>query len=158
MPLSCAAAIGRRARLVTLTLALNSEATPGAPFFDRCLALLLAASLVLAAQIGFGLVFDPRYKDFQFAGLTPIVAAFAFYAAVAGPGRFFRRPPRGKDGRRAVPRRRNLCRAQRDAGQLAGAVDRQPVRGAGLYPLAPRHGRAKEMSSSPPARPARPLL
>lgn len=88
VPLSCAAAIGRRARLVTLTLALNSEATPGAPFFDRCLALLLAASLVLAAQIGFGLVFDPRYKDFQFAGLTPIVAAFAFYAAVAGPGRF----------------------------------------------------------------------
>lgn len=87
VPLACATAIGRRTRLVTLTLALNSGATPGAPFFDRCLALLLAASIVLAAQIAFGLVFDPRYKDFHFAGLTPIVCAFAFYALAAGPRR-----------------------------------------------------------------------
>lgn len=87
VPAACAVAVGRRTRLITLTLALNSEATPGAPFFDRCLALVLAAVIVLAAQIGFGLVFDPRYKDFQFAGLTPIITAFAFYAVVAGPGR-----------------------------------------------------------------------
>ncbi|WP_371346358.1 beta-1,6-glucan synthase [Ancylobacter sp. IITR112] len=87
VPLACAMAVGRRTRLISLTLALNSEATPGAPFFDRCLALVLAASLVLAAQIAFGLVFDPRYKDFQFAGLTPIITAFACYALVAGAGR-----------------------------------------------------------------------
>ncbi len=34
----------------------------------------------------FGLVFDPRYKDFQFAGLPPIIAAFAFYALAAPSG------------------------------------------------------------------------
>lgn len=94
VPLACAAAIGRRARRVTLTLALNTEATPDAPFVDRVLALLLAASIVLAAQIAFGLVFDPRYKDFQFAGLTPIITAFAIYALVAGARR-------GGEGRQA---------------------------------------------------------
>lgn len=87
VPLGCAMAIGLRTRRIALAVALNPGATPGATVFERVLALLLAASVVLTAQIAFGLVFDPRYKDFQFAGLTPIIAAFAFYALVAGSRR-----------------------------------------------------------------------
>jgi len=87
VPLASAFAIGARARLVTLTLALNPAATPGATMLERALAFLLAASVVLAAQIALGLVFDPRYKDFQFAGLTPIVAGFAFQSLVAAAWR-----------------------------------------------------------------------
>ncbi|MBB3771353.1 glucan 1,3-beta-glucosidase [Angulomicrobium tetraedrale] len=83
VPLACAAAIGARARLVTLAAALNPALLTGWTVLERVVAFLLAASVVLAVQIAFGLVFDPRYKDFQFAGLTPIIAAFAFYAAVA---------------------------------------------------------------------------
>lgn len=87
VPLACAVAIGQRLRAVTLTMGLNPSAVPAASWNERLVALLLAASIVLAAQIAFGLVFDPRYKDFQFAGLTPIIAGFAFYALVAGKRR-----------------------------------------------------------------------
>ncbi|MDQ0509217.1 glycoside hydrolase family 17 protein [Ancylobacter amanitiformis] len=83
VPLACAVAIGARARLVTLAAALNPALLTGWTVLERGVAFLLAASVVLAVQIAFGLVFDPRYKDFQFAGLTPIIAAFAFYAMVA---------------------------------------------------------------------------
>ena len=82
-PLACAAAIGARSRLVTLATALNPGWQTGSTGLEKLVAFLLAASVVLAVQIAFGLVFDPRYKDFQFAGLTPIIAAFAFYALVA---------------------------------------------------------------------------
>ncbi|MCK0208456.1 beta-1,6-glucan synthase [Starkeya koreensis] len=87
VPLASAVAIGARARLVTLTLALNPASTPGATRLERFYALLLALSVVLAAQVALGLVFDPRYKDFQFAGLTPIVAGFAFQSLVAAAWR-----------------------------------------------------------------------
>ncbi|MBS9476323.1 glycoside hydrolase family 17 protein [Ancylobacter radicis] len=93
-PLACAAAIGARTRLVTLAVALNPSSVPGTSRLEKLVAFLLAASLVLVVQIAFGLVFDPRYKDFQFAGLTPIVAAFAFYALVAPA-------PRQENGRQA---------------------------------------------------------
>lgn len=83
VPLAAAAAIGMRTRLVTLEVALNPAHAGPAPAMERVLSWLLAASLVLAAQIGLGLVFDPRYKDFNFAGLTPIITAFALYALVA---------------------------------------------------------------------------
>lgn len=94
VPLAAAAAVGVRARLVSLEMALNRGAASDATVMERVLAWLLAASIVLAAQIGLGLVFDPRYKDFNFAGLTPIIAAFACYALVA-PLR------RGGEGRQA---------------------------------------------------------
>ncbi|HEY9214911.1 MAG TPA: beta-1,6-glucan synthase, partial [Ancylobacter sp.] len=82
-PLVAAAAIGARARLVTLAISLDRDVQREAPVIEQAMSFLLAASLVLVTQIAFGLVFDPRYKDFQFAGLTPIIAAFAFYALVA---------------------------------------------------------------------------
>ena len=94
VPLACAAAIGARTRLVTLAVALNPASVPGTSRLEKLVAFLLAASLVLVVQIAFGLVFDPRYKDFQFAGLTPIVAGFAFYALVAPA-------PRQESGRQA---------------------------------------------------------
>ncbi|WAC26190.1 beta-1,6-glucan synthase [Ancylobacter sp. SL191] len=94
VPLACAAAIGARTRLVTLAVALNPSSVPGTSRLEKLVAFLLAASLVLVVQIAFGLVFDPRYKDFQFAGLTPIVAGFAFYALVAPA-------PRQESGRQA---------------------------------------------------------
>lgn len=87
VPFACAAGIGLRAHRASLTAALNPAAAPETPGFERLLALLLAASIVLTAQIAFGLVFDPRYKDFQFAGLTPIITAFALYALVSAPRR-----------------------------------------------------------------------
>lgn len=108
VPLTCAAGIGLRARRPSLTAALNPAATPEATGFERLLAVLLAASIVLTVQIAFGLVFDPRYKDFQFAGLTPIITAFAFYALISGP-----RPPGD----------------ERHAEIIAGAV----LFGSGLY-------------------------
>lgn len=94
VPLACAAAIGARTRLVTLAVALNPASVPGTSLLEKLVAFLLAASLVLVVQIAFGLVFDPRYKDFQFAGLTPIVAGFVFYALVAPS-------PRQESGRQA---------------------------------------------------------
>lgn len=82
-PLVAAAAIGVRARLVTLAISLDRDVRRESPVIEQAMSFLLAASLVLVTQIAFGLVFDPRYKDFQFAGLTPIITAFAFYALVA---------------------------------------------------------------------------
>ncbi|MCS0503420.1 glycoside hydrolase family 17 protein [Ancylobacter mangrovi] len=82
VPLSCALAIGAQARLVTVSLALNPAMAPESTGLEKWLAWLLVASIVLAVQIAFGLVFNPRYKDFQFAGLTPIIMAFFCYARV----------------------------------------------------------------------------
>jgi len=83
VPLACAAAIGLQSRLVTLGVALNPGMAPQTTRMEKTLAWLLAATIVLSVQIAFGLVFDPRYKDFQFAGLTPIIMGFAMYALVA---------------------------------------------------------------------------
>ncbi|MFK8251202.1 glycoside hydrolase family 17 protein [Ancylobacter terrae] len=86
VPLLVSFAIGGRARTVGLATALDPQMRRGASGLDVALGVLLAASVVLIAQIGFGLVFDPRYKDFQFAGLTPIVAAFLVYAFTVDRG------------------------------------------------------------------------
>lgn len=85
VPLVAAFAVGRQARAVALTQALDGLSRRAAAPVERAMALLLAAAVVLIAHVALGLVFDPRYKDFQFAGLTPIIMTFAFYALVAAP-------------------------------------------------------------------------
>ncbi|HSI39220.1 MAG TPA: beta-1,6-glucan synthase [Xanthobacteraceae bacterium] len=84
-PLVAAAALGARAPRPVLATALQPARWSEAPGVEIALAVVLALTVVLATQIGFGLVFDPRYKDFQFAALTPIIAALAIQAAVAAP-------------------------------------------------------------------------
>lgn len=44
------------------------------------------ATIVLSIQVGLGLVFDPRYRDFTFAPLTPAIVAFAALSLL-GPRR-----------------------------------------------------------------------
>ncbi|WP_029355895.1 beta-1,6-glucan synthase [Bosea sp. 117] len=85
VPLLCAYAIGARARLAALDVALDPVARRAASGVELALALALACTTVLAAQIAFGLVFDARYKDFQFAGLTPTIVALGLYAVTAAP-------------------------------------------------------------------------
>lgn len=84
-PLLAGAGVAARARLVALSTFLDPAQWRTSSRLELMLAAVLVASVVLAAQVALGLVFDPRYKDFQFAGLTPIIAAFAFYA-FAAPG------------------------------------------------------------------------
>lgn len=84
-PIIAAYAIGRRTRAAVLVQALSGQSLRAAEPVQRLMAVLLALSVVLIAHIALGLVFDPRYKDFQFAGLTPIVMAFACYALCAAP-------------------------------------------------------------------------
>ncbi|QIB35702.1 glycosyl hydrolase family 17 protein [Ancylobacter pratisalsi] len=83
VPVACAVAIAWQARMPTLAVALNPDMAPPATRLEKVLAWLLAIVIVLAIQIAFGLVFDPRYKDFQFAGLTPIIMALFFFSRVA---------------------------------------------------------------------------
>lgn len=84
-PILAAVAIGSQARVVALANALDPAARRQASGIEVAMAVVIAAAVVLLAQIAFGLVFDARYKDFQFSGLTPIVAAVALYVAVALP-------------------------------------------------------------------------
>ncbi|MCB4768263.1 beta-1,6-glucan synthase [Ancylobacter sp. Lp-2] len=85
VPLAAAFAVGRQARAAALTQALDGVSRRAAAPVERVMAILLAASVVVIAHVALGLVFDPRYKDFQFAGLTPVIMAFAFYALTAAP-------------------------------------------------------------------------
>jgi glucan 1,3-beta-glucosidase len=56
--------------------------TPGAPMSrsERIAGVLVAAVTVIALQVAFGLVFDPRYKDFPFAPLTASILPVAMVA------------------------------------------------------------------------------
>jgi glucan 1,3-beta-glucosidase len=85
VPLLAAAGIAARSRFVALSTFLDPAQWRTSSRIELALAGALVASVVLVVQIALGLVFDPRYKDFQFSGLTPIIAAFAFYA-FAAPG------------------------------------------------------------------------
>ncbi|MCK0197654.1 beta-1,6-glucan synthase [Ancylobacter sp. 6x-1] len=85
VPLVTTYGIGAGARQVGLVTALEPTARRAASCVERAVAFLQVAALVLAAQITAGLVFDPRYRDFEFAGLTPILVGLAAYAFVAQP-------------------------------------------------------------------------
>ncbi|MFZ5690526.1 MAG: beta-(1-6) glucans synthase [Pseudomonadota bacterium] len=78
-PLSLAIVIVRREWLPSFADVLTRHGGAPMSFSERLAGLLTAATAVIALQVAFGLVFDPRYKDFPFAPLTaaivPIVLA-----------------------------------------------------------------------------------
>lgn len=86
VPLLAAAGIGAGSRLVGLSTALDRDQWRQADGLERTLAVALVLSVALIAQIAAGLAFDPRYKDLQFAGLTPIAIGFLLYALTARSG------------------------------------------------------------------------
>jgi exo-beta-1,3-glucanase (GH17 family) len=52
---------------------------------QRILGLLLLVTVVLATQTALGFVFDPRYRDFQFATLTMAIVPFLLLTALNRP-------------------------------------------------------------------------
>jgi glucan 1,3-beta-glucosidase len=86
VPTLAAVSLVRREPLASLTLALNPSAWRRSDWIAVLLACVFAATLVAAMHVALGLVFDPRYKDFQLALLTGPVAALAILAAMHSPG------------------------------------------------------------------------
>lgn len=85
-PMLAAVALVRAQPLPSLEVALNPPLWRRTGAVTVVLVLLFAATLVAAIHIALGLVFDPRYKDFQLLLLTGPVAAFAILAAARNPG------------------------------------------------------------------------
>jgi exo-beta-1,3-glucanase (GH17 family) len=87
VPIIAAGAVARNAPLESLAIALNAPLRRHADVCSLALAILFAATLVAAIHVALGLVFDPRYKDFQLALLSGPVAALAIVAWLNGRGR-----------------------------------------------------------------------
>lgn len=87
VPMAAAVAVAQRAPLGSLAVALNARARRGLSAWSVLLAVLFAATLVAAIHVALGLVFDPRYKDFQLALLSGPVIALALAALAKEPVR-----------------------------------------------------------------------
>jgi exo-beta-1,3-glucanase (GH17 family) len=87
VPVVAGIAVARSASLEGLAVALNTSLRRRSGTLGFIIACLFAATLVAAIHIALGLVFDPRYKDFQFALLSGPVAALAILALVSKPVR-----------------------------------------------------------------------
>jgi hypothetical protein len=89
VPMVAAGAVARSAPLGSLAVALNPPLRRQVDVWSLLLAILFAATIVAAIHVALGLVFDPRYKDFQLALLTGPVAALAIatWAKVPAPVR-----------------------------------------------------------------------
>jgi glucan 1,3-beta-glucosidase len=85
VPMLAAGAVARRAPLATLSVALNPPLRRQVDVWSLLLAVLFAATLVAAIHVALGLVFDPRYKDFQLALLTGPALALAIVTWVNAP-------------------------------------------------------------------------
>ena len=85
VPMVAAGAVARSAPLGSLAVALNAPLRHGLSAWSVLLAVLFAATLVAAIHVALGLVFDPRYKDFQLALLSGPVAALAVVALAKEP-------------------------------------------------------------------------
>jgi glucan 1,3-beta-glucosidase len=85
VPMIAAGAVARSAPLGSLAVALNAKLRHGLSAWSILLAILFAATLVAAIHVALGLVFDPRYKDFQLALLSGPVVALAVVALVKEP-------------------------------------------------------------------------
>jgi exo-beta-1,3-glucanase (GH17 family) len=85
VPMAAAGAVARSAPLGCLAVALNAPLRRGLNAWTMLLAILFAATLVAAIHVALGLVFDPRYKDFQLALLSGPVVALAVVALVKEP-------------------------------------------------------------------------
>jgi len=105
VPMLAAGAVARSAPLAALAVALNPPLSRRVDAWSLLLAILFAATLVAAIHVVLGLVFDPRYKDFQLALLTGPVVALAIVTWAKAPVR------------------QESCMAERvAAGLLAGAA------------------------------------
>ena len=87
VPMAAAGAVARSAPLGGLAVALNAPVRQGLSDWSLLLAILFAATLVAAIHVALGLVFDPRYKDFQLALLTGPVVALAIVTWAKAPVR-----------------------------------------------------------------------
>jgi exo-beta-1,3-glucanase (GH17 family) len=87
VPMIAAGAVARNAPLRNLAVALNAPLRRHANAWSVMLAILFAATLVAAIHVALGLVFDPRYKDFQLALLSGPVVALAIVALLNEPMR-----------------------------------------------------------------------
>ena len=67
VPMLAAGAVARSAPLGSLAVALNPPLRRQVDVWSLLLAILFAATIVAAIHVALGLVFDPRYKDFQLA-------------------------------------------------------------------------------------------
>jgi glucan 1,3-beta-glucosidase len=85
VPMVAAGAVARRAPLGSLAVALNVRLYRHVDIWSVLLAILFAATLVAAIHVALGLVFDPRYKDFQLALLSGPAMALAVVALVKEP-------------------------------------------------------------------------
>jgi glucan 1,3-beta-glucosidase len=90
-PLGCAAGIGGQVTVPSFAAVLARRADRPSDPGVLALGLLRAALTVLAVEVGLGLVFDPRYRDFPFAPLTAAAIPFLVLAFWARP-----RSPQGK--------------------------------------------------------------
>jgi hypothetical protein len=86
VPMVAAGAVARNAPLGSLAVALNPLRRQ-VDVWNLLLAILFAATLVAAVHVALGLVFDPRYKDFQLALLTGPVVALAIVTWAKAPVR-----------------------------------------------------------------------
>jgi hypothetical protein len=87
VPMVAAGAVAQNAPLGNLAVALNTPLRRHVDGWSVGLAVLFAATLVAAIHVVLGLVFDPRYKDFQLALLSGPVAALAIVAFLKEPVR-----------------------------------------------------------------------
>ena len=86
VPMLAAVALVQGQPLGSLEIALNPPLWRQSDALTVLLACLLAATLVAAIHVALGLVFDPRYKDFQLLLLTGPAAAFGILAVTRNLG------------------------------------------------------------------------
>lgn len=82
-PLTLAVVLVRREWLPTFADVLTPRGGVPISWSERLSGLLTAATAVMALQVAFGLVFDPRYKDFPFAPLTAAIVPIVLGAVLS---------------------------------------------------------------------------
>jgi exo-beta-1,3-glucanase (GH17 family) len=85
VPIVAGVAVARSVNFEGLAVALNASLRRRSGGLGFILACLFAATLVAAIHVALGLVFDPRYKDFQLALLSGPVVALAILALLNKP-------------------------------------------------------------------------
>ena len=156
VPMAAAGAVARSAPLGGLAVALNAPVRQGLSDWSLLLAILFAATLVAAIHVALGLVFDPRYKDFQLALLSGPVVSTCRRRLGEGASHTASRHRRMGCRQRACRLRPIRCVQRRDR-QLASALVRRTSVGAGAYRV-PGHARAKLSISSATANAERRVL
>ena len=92
MPFLASAALIRSTPLPIFARVLGRAAERPADWLVRFLGILLVALTVLAVQRAFGLVFDPRYRDFPYAQLTMAVVPCLGLVLMRAPTKAPREP------------------------------------------------------------------